>query len=444
MRILNFDANAMRLSNPVILLVISVFIAPAVADECNFYAKTGAKVSPNSGDCTIDGKPAERGDSKTGLERCVNREDKRVLSEIQWKDGKRNGAAFYHDYNDRRIVATFKDDLAEGPAQVFSKENKLLCQMNFAAGKSQTAVRELYPSGKLKSAYEIDGNREGHGSIELLEDGKVTSLTCASRSMAPEDMGPCGFDGKVSRVQLHNSDGSPIRNVSYWQNGKLTKVETVDRDGLAMTRTYPKPGDDKTYDTELLHKNGKVFQAYSTKKNHLEGSFREFSKEGTLLLETNYENEQPQSENQYFMNGKLKRAVKKAKVGKQLVVQEFWDNGKLKTDGTGMESQYQSGSLDNIIEDGRVLRYSKDGLLQEERTYREGRYEGVQKIYFLSGKLAVEQRYEKDEIRMMKCFDPSGKLELTEEYFEDGSLKSGSTEMSHKERERKGVCRIDR
>ncbi len=434
----------MRLLKPIVHLSISMFFASAVADECNFYAKTGAKVSQSSGDCTIDGKPAERGDSKTGLERCVHREDKRVLSEIQWKDGKRNGAAFYHDYNDRRIVATFKDDLAEGTAQVFSKENKLLCQMHFSAGKSQAAVRELYPSGKLKSAYEIDGDREGHGNIELLEDGKVKALTCASRSMVPEDMVPCGFDGKVSRVQLHNEKGNPIRNLSYWQNGKLTKVETVDRDGLAMTRTYPQPGDDKTYDTEILHKNGKVYQAYRKKKNHLEGTFREFSKEGTLLLETNYENDQPQSENQYYMNGKLKRSVKKAKDEKRLDVKEFWDNGKLKTDGTFVESQYQSGSWDSLVAHGRVMRYSKDGVLNEERSYREGRFDGDQKIYFASGKLAIEQRYVNDEIRMIKCYDPSGKLELTEEYHEDGSLKAGSTEMSEKDRESKKLCRIDR
>ncbi len=139
---------------------------------------------------------------KTGLERCVHREDKRVLSEINWKDGKRNGAAFYHDYNDRRIVATFKDDRAEGPAQVFSKENKLLCDMKFATGSVVGAVRELYPSGKLKAGREIVGEREGDGHIELLENGKLTTLRCAKQSMVPEDIAPCGFDGKVSRVQL--------------------------------------------------------------------------------------------------------------------------------------------------------------------------------------------------------------------------------------------------
>ena len=56
----------------------------------------------------------------------------------------------------------------------------------------------------------------------------------------------------------------------------------------------------------------------------------------------------------------------------------------------------------------------------------------------------MEQRYEKDGLRMMKCYDPSGKLELTEEYFEDGSLKAGSTEMTQKERDSKGICRTVR
>lgn len=416
----------------------------AFAGDCNFYAKTGAKVSPRSGDCSIDGKTANDGEGKSGLERCVHRDDKRIVSEINWKNGKRDGPGFYFDNNDRRIVATFKNDLAEGAAQVFSKDNKLLCQMEFKEGKSQGAVRELYPNGKLKGVFEIVGDREGRGRIELLEDGKIKSLQCADRSMAPEDIAPCGFDGKVSRVQLHNSDGSKIRNIGYWQNGKLTKVETVDREGRAMTRTYPQPDEEDTFDVETLHKNGKVFRAFSTKKNRLQGPFREFSEEGTMLRETVYDLERQQSESQFYMNGKLKRSVKKVQSGKQLEVQEFWDNGKLKTAGTYVESQYQPGSWDDIVEEGRVMRYSKDGLLQEERTYREGRYDGDQKIYFASGKLAVEQRYVKDEIRMMKCYDPSGKLELTEEYYEDGSLKAGSTEMSQKERDSKGICRIDR
>lgn len=434
----------MRLFKSLILIGLSLLISSARADDCNFYAKTGAKVSPRSGDCIIPDKPVDGDEGKTGLERCTHREDKRVVSELNWKNGKRDGAGFYFDYNDRRIVATFKNDLAEGSAQVFSKDNKLLCQMNFSAGVAQGAVRELYPSGKLKAAFEIVGDREGRGRIELLESGKVKSLQCASRSMAPEDVEPCGFDGKVSRVQLHSSDGSPIRNVSYWQNGKLTKIETVDRQGLAMTRTYPQPGDDDTYDVETLHQNGKVFRAYGTKKNRLQGPFREYSEEGTLLLETVYEEERPARQQRFYMNGKLKREVKKSQQAKLLDVQEFWDNGKLKIAGTFVESQYQRGSWDDLVEEGRVKRFSKDGQLTEETSYRDGRLDGEQKYYFANGKLAIEQRYAKDQIRILKCYDPSGKLELSEEYFEDGSLKSGGNEMSEKEREAKGVCRVDR
>lgn len=148
-----------------------LLVSFAFADGCSFYAKTGANVSPRSGDCTIAGKPAEDDDGKSGLERGVYREDKRVVSEINWKNSKREGAGFYFDYNDRRIVAILKNDLAEGPVQVFFKENKLLCQMEFKEGKPQGAVGELFPSGKLEDAYEIRGDREGRGRIELLEDG---------------------------------------------------------------------------------------------------------------------------------------------------------------------------------------------------------------------------------------------------------------------------------
>ena len=140
-----------------------LLVSFAFADGCSFYAKTGANVSPRSGDCTTAGKPAEDDDGKSGLERGVYREDKRVVSEMNWKNSKREGAGFYFDYNDRRIFAIFKNDLAEGPVQVFFKENKLLCQMEFKEGKPQGAVGELFPGGKLKDAYEIRGDREGRG-----------------------------------------------------------------------------------------------------------------------------------------------------------------------------------------------------------------------------------------------------------------------------------------
>jgi antitoxin component YwqK of YwqJK toxin-antitoxin module len=426
-------------------LVALTTVAPfALANDCSFYAKTGAKVSPRSGDCTITDKAAADDNGKSGLERCVSRDGNRVISEMHWKQGKRDGPGFYFDNNDRRIVATFKDDLAEGPAQVFSKQENLLCQMNFGAGVIQGAVREFYPSGKLKGAYEIIGNREGHGHIELLEDGKVRSLQCTNRSLVPEDLVPCGFDNQLSRVQLHDNNGVAIRNVSYWQNGKLTRIETVDRQGLAMTRVYLQPGDDDTYDVEIFRKNGKLFRSYATKQGKLDGAFREYSEEGAILSETVYEREHPQSQRFYFMNGKMKRSVEKLKESERLAVQEFWDNGKLKIAGTFIESQYQRGSWENLSEEGAIKHYSRDGQLQEERNYLDGRFDGDQKLYFASGILAVEQHYEKDQLRLMKCYDPIGKLELIEEYYQDGSLKSGATEMTEEERSSKRICRLDR
>ena len=158
------------------------------ADDCGFYARTGAKVSPRNDSCVmVDGAKDQDDEKKTGFECCTSRDDKnKILSEIHWRKGKRDGAAFYHDYNDHRIVATFKDDLSEGVAQVFSKENKLLCDMQFSGGVATGAVRERYASGKLKAAYEATKNDDGRGRIELNEDGKLHVLQCGKASIVPE------------------------------------------------------------------------------------------------------------------------------------------------------------------------------------------------------------------------------------------------------------------
>jgi uncharacterized protein len=425
-------------------ICVFLFLTAAQAQECDFYAKSGAKVSQANGECTIDGKALSRGAVKSGLEKCVHRDDKRLLSEINWSNGKREGLSFYHDYNDRRIVATFRNDLPDGPAQVFSKEKHLLCQMAFKEGAIQGPVRELYPSGKLKGAYEFEGKNEGRGRIELLEDGKIKTLECTSRLLAPEAIAPCGFEGRLSSVQLFNDRGIALNHISYWQNGKLTKRETVDSKGRAMTRTYLQPGEESIHDVTIAHRNGKLFQSYSQRKGGLHGPFKEFSEDGTLLQETLYEQETPISESHYFMNGKPKRKVLRTADGKRLEVQEFWDNGKPRINGSFIESTFRGGTWENLIEDGEVLRYSKDGVLLEQGNFRAGRYDGAQKRFFENGKIAVELRYEKDKVRLTKCYDPSGKLELSEEYFEDGSLKSGSSQMSQKEREASGICRLDR
>ena len=422
----------------------SLLISLARADDCTFYARTGTKVSPRTDACAmVEGTKDQDDGKKTGFERCTSRDDKnKILSEIHWRNGKRDGAAFYHDYNDRRIVATFKDDLAEGAAQVFSKENKLLCEMQFHLGVATSAVRELYPSKKLKAAYEMTKNDNGRGRIELNEDGKIHALQCAKASMVPEDVEPCGFNGKTSTVQLHNSDGAPFRNVSSWRDGKLLKIVTVDRKGMPMTKIFPTPGNDDDYDVEISYENGKLAKKFSMRKNHLSGLFSEFSEEGTLLKNTDYEKDRAKSEQQFFMNGKLKRNVVKADSG-ALKAEEYWDNGKLKTDGNYVEDQYSRGSWEYLTPDGRVLSYNRDGQLQSEQTFKNGRLDGAQKSYFANGKLGVEELYKKDKIVMTKCYDPVGTLEFSEEYFEDGSRKSGSPDMAEEERKQKQICRLD-
>lgn len=414
----------------------------AVADDCSFYARTGAKVTPRSGTCTMaDGKSAADDRSKSGLERCVDKEKARTLSEISWRDGKRNGPAFYHDYNDRKIVATFKNDLAEGTAQIFAKDGYLLCDMQFSAGVGKGALREYFRSGKLKLATLMEERKSGARIIRLTEDGKVRELRCADKSMVPEDVVPCGFNGAESRVQLHDDRGEPIRNIQTWRDGKLIKMETVDRKGMPVLRTFPTPGDEDSYDEQVTHKTGKVAKTFSVRKGNLEGPLRDYSEEGTLLSEVVYEREHPRAEKLYYMNGKLKRNVERAAEGGRLKREEYWDNGTLKSTGTYQDPG--GGNWEYLDPDGVVQEYSKQGVLLSESNFAGGFPDGNQKLYHASGKLAIEEEYQNKALVKLKCYDLDGKLEFSEEYFADGSRKVG-TEMSEEEKERRGVCKAAR
>lgn len=76
--------------------VASVCWSGAVrAEQCTFIGRTGAKVSPRSGRCTLDAQTV-----KDGLEVCTS--DGRTVSETTWRKGEPQGPGWYRDYNDQK------------------------------------------------------------------------------------------------------------------------------------------------------------------------------------------------------------------------------------------------------------------------------------------------------------------------------------------------------
>lgn len=98
---------------------------------------------------------------------------------------------------------------------------------------------------------------------------------------------------------------------------------------------------------------------------------------------------------------------------RKLQVETPYKNGKI----NGVKKvYYESGQLsrETLFENGKtngvVKSYYKSGQLEEEVTYENDKVNGVRKEYYESGKLKKEILYEYDRTITRKEYDESGKL----------------------------------
>ena len=83
--------------------------------------------------------------------------------------------------------------------------------------------------------------------------------------------------------------------------------------------------------------------------------------------------------------------------------------------------------------------FAEDGRRERESHYTAGELDGIRRVLHRNGKPASEETYAKGSVRKLRCRASDGKLQLEEEYFEDGSRKSGPTGLTSDERAR--LCR---
>jgi antitoxin component YwqK of YwqJK toxin-antitoxin module len=408
------------------LAVLSSTVAHA--DQCTFIARTGAKVSPRSGTCSLDSAPV-----KDGREVCTH--EGKTISETTWRKGEQQGPGFYTDYNNQKLEVRWKGEVVDGPVKVFDKTGALECTMTVVNGKTEGVVRELWPGGQLKRASLFKGGDEAGPKLGLLQDGKVFELTCGPSSFTPEDRKLCGHEGNVSTVQFFQVDGRKREYLARYRGGQLLEEETVDDKGRPMVRKHA--GGDRV-DVTRRFENGKTYRTYATVKGDYDGDFKEWNEEGRLVEEARYGKGRVINRTRYYLNGKPKQELAvDAKTG-VITAKDFYDTGTPKKTGTYQPCR-NDRCLDYPTPDGTVREFAEDGRLERESTYAGGQLEGVRRVLHKNGKPASEETYAKGQVRKLRCWASDGKVQLEEEYFEDGSRKSGSPAPSSEERAR--LCR---
>jgi len=415
-----------------ILLAALARSEAAHAEQCTFIGRTGAKVSPRSGRCNLDAQTV-----KDGHEICTYED--RTISDTTWRKGERQGPGWYVDYNNQKIEVRWKGELVDGPVKVFDKTGSLLCTLTVVNGKTDGVVRELWPSGHLKQATLFKNGEEAGPKVQLLDDGKVVGLTCDEKSFTPEDRRLCGHDGSVATVQFFHGDGKQRVYLARYRAGKLLEEETVDDKDQPMIRKHLADRIEVTH----RFKNGQLFRTYAaTPKGDLDGDLKEWTQEGRLVEESRYAKGKLIARKRYYLNGNPKQELAVDPQTGAITVHEFYDSGKPKQVGT-----YQPCRSDQCFDyptpDGTVREYAEDGRLVRESEFAAGELNGVQRVLHKSGKPASEGTYAKGQLRKLRCWGSEGSLQLEEEYFEDGSRKSGAPALSKEERAAKGVCRPD-
>lgn len=209
-------------------------------------------------------------------------------------------------------------------------------------------------------------------------------------------------------------------------DGRLTKLVRFNRDeGRTWVTVYPDPGNKRTYTEEELHKNGKIFRSFSVIDGNKQGKLREYADNGKLLLEKEFKDDVDIWEKIFYMNGKLKEQSERKPDGTSIFTRSYWDNGQLKSEGSLTFTKRGSfgSSWTDTIPIGKTYTYAENGALSEESNFdAEGNLDGARIQIDEKGK-RTETVYRNGTLLAKKLFAADGKLELSEEYYEDGSRK---------------------
>lgn len=406
-------------------IIYIALLAPAFASEvCYEIAKKWPNVPHEKGECELVNQTLDKVTKKPadGMMRCKD-DNGKIIRETQVKNGELSSLWLY-DYQGHKLSFNFsKGKKLHGPATVLATDGKLLCKMNYVDDKVEGAVRGYFSNGELEDLYWFEnGKHRNEPRIEYMRAGKLSHLRCPDKSVTPEDRELCGFNGKPVTVKVYDDFEDTVTHV----NGRLTELIRFNKsEGRTWRTVYNEPGNTKSYTEEELHKNGKVFRKFTVVDNEKEGKYFEYADIGKLVLEKEYKNGKVLQEKSYYMNGKLKEESVHSSDKKTISQKGYWDNGQLKSTGTfafKKRNSYGSRWTDTVPV-GKAYKYKNNGSLAEEANYNdEGQLDGNY-IYISEDGKRIEAVYSKGILTAKKILSANGNIELSEEYYEDGSRK---------------------
>lgn len=423
-----------------------------------------------------------RDDRLEGLTRYYT-QDGLLKEEKNYKSGELNGEVktYYHEEGQGGKVESidvYRDGEKHGLSQRFSLDGKLLQSTSYEKGVRRGPEKKFWDDGKpnefrnWKDDNTPDGEQrrfyddgqlqeiwneksgERHGlATSYHKNGKVEKVTCYQNGKEFEGLGACQGRpaGQPEVAETFSKEGTSRERYTIVNGQKNGPYSVHHSNGqLAETGTYRTgqvDGEIRAYD-----KKGhlQVVGNFQNGKRH--GSEKRYSADGKLLKESVWEKGLLQQERTYYLNGRMRAET--LHQGPLILAKGFWDNGNLKFIGTFGESVESArtgelrftepparrlygaiefnpwgGSVEGwraLLEQGVHKSFRENGSLLLEISYKDGKPDGPRRRYHRNGKIAEEVGYKNGVLSSRKKYDDSGKLTLSEEYYEDGSRKSKS------------------
>jgi len=376
------------------------------------------------------------------------------------KDKKEGLLQQFHPNGGPAFIAIFSNDLLNGPAKAFNKDNTLVLKIQYKQGQPhgeafeyhsdgtiQKKLRyingllhgstiENHPNGALKSKkhyclgieitkkadlYSEDGNLIETGSYQL---GRKTGLFIQFYPSGQKKHSICYVnDKKDGEEHYFDEQGKIIASNRYRLDEPIETNIKITPQGVVKTVYKGTEAQCNEYDTQ-----GKKISQYTLRNGALDGDYLEWNSELKLIKELHYKKGMLHGKQKLFYNDQ-----------KPYVIANFTDG---KRDGEYLEFskngvQILAYTFIRDLPHGSCQQFYPTGKMRETISYKNGLQHGASQYLSPNGVILFEGAFEND-IAVGKAVEryENGQMESTYNYvngmldgkidrfYEDGSLQS--------------------
>lgn len=294
----------------------------------------------------------------------------KVLSEVIYKNGKKEGYFFANNFNGGlEIEGNFVDDKKNGVWTKYNRDRKIILEETYHQGILEGEYNKYYDTGSIKeSGTYINGYLEG-------------------------------------TVEIYNENSNLIRKINYIKGKKEGKSESYYSDGKLLNEEY-------------------------YRNNILNGEFKEYSREEKVTLIGKYSNGMRSGEWKGFdetgkntdtflynengqLNGKIINFIPTDFSRKEYFRKETeFKDGILEGSFIMYDTKNkisEKGYYKNNEKDGQWLNYT-DNILLSEENFKNGRRDGKQIYYYTNGKISKEYIFRDGKEIEFRSYSEDGKL----------------------------------